>query len=75
MYVGLTRAQRTLSLSWCARRKRAGEWGECAPSRFLAEVAQDDLRHAGAPLPAAEAAAERAAGSERLRQLKAAVAR
>ena len=75
MYVGLTRAQRSLSLSYCRRRKRAGESGECVPSRFLAELAQEDLRHAGAPLPAGEAAQERAAGSERLRQLKAALAR
>ena len=75
MYVGLTRAQRSLSLSYCRKRKRAGEWGECAPSRFLSELAQEDLRHPGAPLPAAEAAAERAGGRERLRQLKAALAR
>jgi len=75
MYVGLTRAQRSLSLSYCRRRKRGGEAGECVPSRFLAELAQEDLRHAGAPLPAGEAAQERAAGSERLRQLKAALAR
>ncbi len=75
MYVGLTRAQRSLSLSYCSRRKRAGEWTAAVPSRFLAELAQDDLRYAGAALPAAEAAAERATGSERLRQLKAALAR
>jgi ATP-dependent DNA helicase Rep len=75
MYVGLTRAQRSLSLSYCSRRKRAGEWSEGAPSRFLAELAQEDLRWAGVALPAADAAAERAAGRERLKQLKAAVAR
>ena len=52
MYVGLTRAQRSLHLSYCRRRKRAGESVECQPSRFLAELAQEDLRWAGAPVPA-----------------------
>ena len=49
-YVGITRAQRSLHLSFCRRRKRAGEARECQPSRFLAELAQDDLRWSGAPL-------------------------
>ncbi len=74
MYVGITRAQRSLHLSYCRRRKRAGEAIECQPSRFLAELAQEDLRWAGAPIPADEAAREKADGSERLRQLKAMLA-
>ena len=75
MYVGLTRAQRSVHLSYCRKRKRAGETVECQPSRFLAELAQDDLRWAGAPLSADEAAREKAAGSERLKSLKAMLAR
>jgi ATP-dependent DNA helicase Rep len=75
MYVGLTRAEKTLHLSYCRRRKRGGEWGETQPSRFLGELAQEDLRFAGAPAPADEQAREREAGRERLRQLKAALAR
>jgi ATP-dependent DNA helicase Rep len=75
MYVGITRAQRSLHLSYCRRRKRAGEWQECLPSRFLRELAQEDLRWAGEPLPAEEASREKAAGSERLKQLKAMLAR
>jgi hypothetical protein len=43
------------------------------PSRFIAELAQEDLRFADTPLPASEAARERAAGSERLKALKALV--
>ena len=74
MYVGITRAQRSLHLSFCRRRKRAGEAAECQPSRFLAELAQEDLRWAGAPVSADEAAREKAAGSERLKQLKAMLA-
>jgi ATP-dependent DNA helicase Rep len=75
MYVGLTRAQKSVHLSYCRKRKRAGETVECQPSRFLAELAQEDLRWAGAPLSADEAAREKAAGSERLKNLKAMLAR
>jgi len=74
LYVGLTRAQRSVHLSYCRKRKRAGGSVECQPSRFLAELAQDDLRWTGTKLPTDEAARERAAGAERLAQLKAMLA-
>ena len=51
MYVGVTRAQRSLHLSFCRARKRAGGRVDCTPSRFIAELAQEDLRYADAPLP------------------------
>ena len=73
-YVGITRAQQTLHLSFCRRRRRAGEAVECHPSRFLGELAQEDLRWSGEPVPADEAARTKAAGSERLRELKAMLA-
>jgi ATP-dependent DNA helicase Rep len=41
MYVGITRAQRTLHVTWCKRRKRAGELVNCEPSRFIKEMALD----------------------------------
>ncbi len=69
-----TRALRSVHLSYCRKRKRAGESVECEPSRFLAELAQDDLRWAGTKLPADEAGREKAAGAERLAQLKATLA-
>ena len=75
MYVGVTRAQRSLHLSFCRKRRRAGEAAACEPSRFIGELAQDDLRWAGATLPADEAAKEKAAGSERLKNLKSMLAR
>ena len=75
LYVGITRAQRSLHLSFCRRRKRAGESIECQPSRFLGELAQDDLRWAGGPVSADEAAREKADGSARLANLKAMVTR
>jgi ATP-dependent DNA helicase Rep len=41
MYVGITRAQRTLHVTWCKKRKRAGELVHCDPSRFIKEMALD----------------------------------
>jgi ATP-dependent DNA helicase Rep len=75
MYVGLTRAQETLHLSYCVTRKRAGEKVDCAPSRFLAELAQEDLRYADRTLSTEEAAQAKTAGNARLAALKALVAR
>ncbi len=74
-YVGITRAQRSLVLTYCRSRRRAGERVDATPSRFIAELVQEDLRFADVPLPPDEAARERAAGSERLKALKALVAR
>ena len=37
-YVGITRAQRALTLSWCAERARGGQKVTRHPSRFLLEV-------------------------------------
>ena len=74
LYVGLTRARQSVHLSYCRKRKRAGGSTECQPSRFLAELAQDDLRWAGVKLPPDEAEREKRAGTERLAQLKAMLA-
>ncbi len=49
MYVGITRAQKSLNISWCKKRKKAGEMQMCEPSRFIAELPTDDLRHFGNP--------------------------
>ncbi|GAA5232888.1 AAA family ATPase [Verticiella sediminum] len=38
MYVGITRAQRSLHLSWCKRRRRAREDIVREPSRFIKEM-------------------------------------
>ncbi|MFC3626362.1 UvrD-helicase domain-containing protein [Vogesella amnigena] len=47
MYVGITRAQRSLTLTYCVKRRRGGEWLFVEPSRFIAEISGDDLRHFG----------------------------
>lgn len=42
-YVGITRAQRTLSMTLAAKRKQFGEMSETTPSRFLDELPRDDV--------------------------------
>jgi len=42
-YVGITRAQKTLTLTYAGKRRRAGEWESCEPSRFLSELPHEDL--------------------------------
>jgi ATP-dependent DNA helicase Rep len=66
MYVGVTRAKKSLTLSYCARRKRARETVACDPSRFIDELG-DDVRKPG-KAPDADA---KASGSDRLAALKA----
>ena len=41
MYVGITRAQRTLVVSWTKRRKKGRDTVPCQPSRFIAEMQLD----------------------------------
>jgi len=41
MYVGITRAQRTLSVSWTKQRKKGRERVASLPSRFIAEMQLD----------------------------------
>ncbi|MBN6711785.1 DNA helicase Rep [Haemophilus haemoglobinophilus] len=42
-YVGITRAQKSLTFSLCKERKQFGEFLQPEPSRFLSELPQDDL--------------------------------
>jgi ATP-dependent DNA helicase Rep len=42
-YVGMTRARRVLTLSFATKRKRYGEMTACEPSRFLAELPEEEL--------------------------------
>ena len=46
-YVGITRAQQNLTLSYSRIRKRYGEKMECEVSRFVDELPQDDLQREG----------------------------
>lgn len=69
MYVGITRAQKSLNISWCKKRKRAGETEVCEPSRFIEELPTDDIRHFGNP--SADPAASKEHGKERMAQIRA----
>jgi len=42
MYVGITRAQRTLAVSWLMRRKKGRETVAGKPSRFIAEMGLEE---------------------------------
>lgn len=46
-YVGVTRAQRSLTMTLARKRRRGGEHVSCEPSRFLAELPPDDLEWLG----------------------------
>jgi ATP-dependent DNA helicase Rep len=41
MYVGITRAQRSLHITWCKKRQRARESVQCEVSRFVKEMQLD----------------------------------
>jgi ATP-dependent DNA helicase Rep len=70
MYVGITRAERSLQVSYCNRRKRGKDWQVREPSRFLDEMPKDELVYAGSH---SEAALEvsKDEGMNRLAMLKA----
>ncbi|MEW8549240.1 MAG: DNA helicase Rep [Candidatus Thiodiazotropha endolucinida] len=46
-YVGITRARRSLTLTYAAKRKRFGKMVPCEPSRFLQELPEEDLSWEG----------------------------
>ncbi|MBC7787714.1 MAG: UvrD-helicase domain-containing protein [Methylophilaceae bacterium] len=70
MYVGITRAQKSLNISWCKKRRRGGENTACEPSRFIAELPTADVRHFGNPFNQ-DPEASKALGKERMAQIKA----
>ena len=43
MYVGITRAQQNLYISYCERRKQQREFIPCDPSRFIEEMGKEDI--------------------------------
>ena len=71
MYVGITRAQRSLHLSYCERRKQARDFIPSEPSRFIAEMGKEDLRFSGGK---AAAEPDKATGNARLAAMKAMLA-
>ncbi len=71
MYVCITRAQLSLNLSWCARRKQGREVVERSLSRFVAELGDDVVHQGLGAVPSAPTFQDRAAGNARLASFKA----
>jgi len=71
MYVGITRAKRSLHLSYCERRKQGRESIPCEASRFIGEMGKDDLRFSGGK---ADSTPDKASGAARLSAMKAMLA-
>ncbi len=70
MYVGITRAQMSLHVTWCEKRKQGREVMEREISRFVAEMG-DDLKRVGRN---SEAPEDRAAGRAKFAQFRALLA-
>lgn len=70
MYVGITRAQMSLNISWCAKRKQGREIVERVASRFIAEMG-DDIKHEGAGAVPSGPTFDKTAGNARLAHFKA----
>ncbi|WP_153111980.1 UvrD-helicase domain-containing protein [Propionivibrio limicola] len=68
MYVGITRAQRSLHVSYSEKRKQGKELIPCEPSRFINEMGKDDLRFSGGK---ADSVPDKASASARLAAMKA----
>lgn len=47
LYVGITRARKGLTLTWCRQRRRQGQSIDCEPSRFLAELPDEAIEWEG----------------------------
>ena len=71
MYVGITRAQRSLHISYAEKRKQGRELIPCEPSRFINEMGREDLRFSGGK---ADAVPDKATGAARLEALRAMLA-
>ncbi|MBU1236451.1 MAG: UvrD-helicase domain-containing protein [Gammaproteobacteria bacterium] len=68
MYVGITRAQMSLTLTWCEKRKQGREVSDREISRFVAEMG-DDLKRVGGK-SATPAQEDKAAGRAKLAQFR-----
>jgi ATP-dependent DNA helicase Rep len=71
MYVGITRAQHSLHITYCEKRKQARELVPCEPSRFIAEMGKEDIRFSGGKDAAPP---DKATGNARLDAMKAMLA-
>jgi len=70
MYVGITRAERSLHISYCIKRKRGKEWMSCEASRFIKELPQGDIIYAGAVPAGSAPEVSKEQGKAKLARLK-----
>jgi ATP-dependent DNA helicase Rep len=77
MYVGITRAQLSLNISWCARRKQGKEWLERSLSRFIDEMddGSGDVRREGVGAEVSASTGDRSSGNARLANFRALLAK
>ena len=66
MYVGITRAQKHLTMTYAAKRKRAGEWQVTQVSRFVEEMGREGVAFIGRVRDASEKQEAKARGSNHL---------
>jgi ATP-dependent DNA helicase Rep len=71
MYVGITRAQRSLQISYCTRRKQGKEWQPCEPSRFVQELPQQEIIYSGVAKTGGAPEISKSDGMAKLARLKA----
>ncbi|MES1982689.1 MAG: UvrD-helicase domain-containing protein [Pseudomonadota bacterium] len=71
MYVGITRAQRSLQISYCTRRKQGKEWQLCEPSRFVQELPQHEISYSGVAKAGSAPEVSKSDGMAKLARLKA----
>lgn len=71
MYVGITRAERSLHISYCTRRKHGKEWKVCEPSRFLQELPAEQIIFSGLLSTNNTVEVSKDAGMAKLARLKA----
>jgi ATP-dependent DNA helicase Rep len=69
MYVGITRAQRSLHLTYCEKRKSGKDSVKCEPSRFITEMGQTIAQPSTKPVEK-EAAKDKLAAMRALLQKK-----
>lgn len=71
LYVGITRAQRSLHISYCIKRKQGKEWITREASRFIKELPQEDVIFAGAVPAGSAPEVSKEEGKAKLARLKA----
>lgn len=73
-YVGITRAQRSLTLTYAQKRRKYGEDMTCEPSRFLYELPEEALHWEGKPGVELSKEEAKAHGNAQLDQIRALLA-